>query len=59
MTKLLRRLRYLMQRDRMEADLAEEIAFHQAMIERDGAPAAAMGNVTLAREDARGVWIWP
>src|SRR5215472_1421011 len=59
MTKLLRRLRYLMQRDRMEADLAEEMAFHRAMIERDGAPAAVMGNVTLAREEARAVWIWP
>jgi len=59
MTKLWRRLRYLQQRERMEADLAEEMAFHRAQLERDGAPAVAMGNVTLAREDARAVWIWP
>jgi putative ABC transport system permease protein len=55
----------------MEAELAEEVEFHrartQAALESDGlSPAAAdaaarrrLGNTTLAREDARAVWIWP
>src|ERR1035438_2628022 len=43
----------------MDADLAEEMNFHRAMLADSGAPSAAMGNATLAREDARGVWIWP
>ncbi|HEV8356213.1 MAG TPA: ADOP family duplicated permease [Gemmatimonadales bacterium] len=52
-------------------DLAEELAFHREAIERDlvargHAPAEArdmarraMGNETMAREDARGIWLWP
>jgi predicted permease len=59
MGKLLRRLRYFLGRDQMAADLEAEMAFHRAMLERDGAGAAVMGNMTLAREDARAVWIWP
>jgi putative ABC transport system permease protein len=54
----------------MEADLNEELEFHrasrQAALERDGlspdeaarTARRALGNVTLAREDARDVWIW-
>jgi predicted permease len=54
----------------MDADLAEELAFHQAMkqteLERSGlrandaefASRRALGNATLAREDARAVWVW-
>lgn len=52
--KLLRRIRYFLARRRMEHELAEEIEFHRAA---SGAP--AMGNITVAREDARAVWIWP
>jgi predicted permease len=59
MGKFLRRVRYFLGRDRMAADLEAEMAFHRAMLERDGAGPAVMGNVTLAREDARAVWIWP
>jgi len=63
MGKLWRRLNYWRQRDRLEAELAEEIEYHRALTARDlGDPAAtsrALGNVTLAREDARGVWIVP
>ena len=60
MGKLWRRLNYLLRRDRMEAELAEEMEFHRSLAERalDGNSAAAsraMGNQTLAREDARGV----
>jgi predicted permease len=60
--KLLRRLKYFWQRDRMAADLAEEMEFHRAMLSHDaGEPAArrAWGNATLDRESARGVWIAP
>jgi len=57
--KLLRRLRYWLDNTRHAADLAEEMEFHRAMLTRDGAPPATLGNTTLAGEDARAVWIWP
>ena len=61
---LLRRLRYIVRHRRHQADLDEEMAFHREMLARrdhgDGAAGAkAFGNVTLAREDARGVWVAP
>ena len=61
MGKLLRRVQYLLHRRQLEADLAEEMAFHLAMKTRDGVAQARreMGNATLAHEDARAVWIWP
>ena len=52
--RLLRRARYLLHHRRHAADLEEEMAFHRAMTS-----GSAFGNATLAREDARGVWIWP
>ena len=54
MGKLLRRLRYWFRSRQLDAELAEELEFHRALA---GSP--AMGNLTLARESARGVWIWP
>jgi len=51
-------------------ELADELAFHREMVERDLvargwtpdhariAARRAMGNETLSREDARSVWIW-
>jgi predicted permease len=66
---LLRRIRARIRNRRFDADLAEEIEFHRAMKQREGeragltAPEARllshqeMGNVTLARERSRGVWI--
>jgi predicted permease len=69
--KMFRRLAYWLRHRSVEADLSEEIAFHEAMKQREletsGIAAAsashvrsrAMGNVTRAREDARAVWIWP
>jgi putative ABC transport system permease protein len=71
MGNLRRRLYYWMRRGRMEAELAEEVEFHraasQAALEAAGlSPKAAaeaarrnLGNTTIAREDARAVWIWP
>src|SRR5213082_694202 len=59
MRKLLRRLSYFRNRRQMDADLAEEMDFHRALLDRDGAAPATMGNRAIAREDARGVWIWP
>jgi predicted permease len=53
--KLLRRLKYWLRARQNHADLAEEMEFHRAML----GGGSAMGNLTLAREDARAVWIWP
>jgi predicted permease len=67
----LRRLRGRIKYRHFEADLREELDVHREMKEGDLAGCAsspadarrrasrAMGNVTLAREDARGVWIAP
>jgi hypothetical protein len=71
MTKWFRRIRYILRQRRIEAELAEEIEAHRALRQRDlearglastdAAPASrrTLGNVTLAREDARAVWIAP
>lgn len=67
--RLVRFIQYLLRQRRRERELAEEIESHREMIEdqqraaglpeMDARHAAhrAMGNATLAREDARGVWI--
>ena len=69
MSALLRRLMYFLGRSRHDADLRDEIeahrAHHQDALERDGlasdaaalASRRAMGNVTLAVEDVRDVWV--
>jgi predicted permease len=69
--KLIRWIQFLILRRSAEAELAEELEFHRAarqqQLERSGfspdearfASRRALGNVTLAREDARAVWIWP
>lgn len=71
MPNLLRRFRYWINLRTRASDLAEEIEAHRAMtqekLEKSGIPAAearyasrrALGNITLAREVAREVWIWP
>lgn len=63
----LRRLAYLFRRDTMEADLREEIESHRLLreerLKQSGASDAAhhsrrtLGNITLAQEDARAVWL--
>ena len=71
MKTLLRRLRYLFRQRQIEAEIAEEIEAHRLMAEarernggrppHDAAAAShrAMGNITLAREEARAAWISP
>ena len=65
----LRRLAYLLRQTRHDAELREEIEAHRSLraahLERDGltsqeaadASRRAIGNVLLAREDAREVWL--
>jgi len=69
MSTIVRRLLYLLRRWRHEIDLSEEIETHralrQAALEREGLAAdeaarasrKAMGNVALAVEDARELWL--
>lgn len=71
MRRLMRRLHYWIHYRRVEADVAEEMALHRALmqerLEREGhaeeaarvGSHRALGNVTLAREDARAIWIPP
>jgi predicted permease len=64
MTRLLRRLVFFFRRGRMAAELAEEMEFHRSLVEQDlggdrAAAARAMGAASLAREDARAVWLAP
>src|SRR5690348_2289056 len=54
MRRLLRRLHYLLRYRQHQAELEEEMSLHQEL--RGG---RVFGNATLAREDARGVWIAP
>jgi predicted permease len=57
MGKLLwRRLWCLLHRDRLERELAEEMAAHREMMSADRRP--HFGNDTRLREDAREAWSW-
>ena len=68
-TRFVRRLAFWLGARRRDEELAAELEYHrartQAALEADGIPPAeaalrsrrAMGNVTLAREDARAIWI--
>jgi predicted permease len=71
MISLLRRLRARLRHRHFNANLQEELESHRAMVEEElhasglttetarRQAAAQIGNVTLARESARGVWISP
>jgi putative ABC transport system permease protein len=70
MRQFFRRLLYLFQRRRLEAELTEEMAFHreqkEAEFARNGCPVdnvasatnRVLGSVTLARERSHEVWVW-
>src|SRR5688572_9920582 len=69
MSSWLRRLAYLLRQSRRDAELREEMEAHRALraaqLERDGltpqdaadASRRAIGNVLLARDDVREVWL--
>ncbi|MGH3118347.1 MAG: ABC transporter permease, partial [Gaiellales bacterium] len=71
MRELLRRAWFAIRQRRFEADLAEELDHHRQLkqqdLERRGLDPAeaavearrALGNVLVARERARDVWVWP
>jgi len=71
MTTFLRRVAYWLRSRRAGDELQEELQFHRDMAEqdlrRDGLTASdaarsvrrVMGNTTLAREDARAMWVAP
>jgi predicted permease len=58
MQSLFRRLNYLLNRRRLDAELADEMEFHREMAARDGH--APFGNPLRLREEAREVWgaVW-
>ncbi|MEO8452165.1 MAG: ABC transporter permease, partial [Gemmatimonadota bacterium] len=68
---LLRRIAWWLSHRRHEAELAEEVAYHEELKQRElvgrgvaasdivGARRRAMGNATWMREESRGIWIWP
>ena len=70
MRRFIRHLQHWLRHRQLESELVEEIEAHRAMkqeqLERSGVAQAeaahhsrrALGNVTLAREDARDVWTW-
>jgi putative ABC transport system permease protein len=56
--RLFRRVLHFIRRRQREADLAEEMDFHRTMLAHRSRGGGGFGNATLAREDARAVWIW-
>ena len=71
LSRLLRRVRYLLHRHRLEDDLAEEIEQHRELAQREleasgldpwaarHAASRALGNDLVFRSLSRDVWIWP
>ena len=54
---MLARLRDRIRRDRLQAELDEELGYHRALLERDGpSQSRSLGNVTWYREETRAVW---
>ena len=53
---LLRRLRYLLNRERLDRELASEMELHREMAARDGG--TPFGNTLRLREEARDAWGW-
>src|SRR5215475_15309074 len=55
------RIRTLMRRSQLEADLDDELAFHKAMRESNRMPEGSrcFGNVTRLKEQCREQWTFP
>ncbi|MHB1330319.1 MAG: hypothetical protein ACYC2K_19135, partial [Gemmatimonadales bacterium] len=58
MREWLARLRDRLRRDRLDAELGEELRFHQDLLARDGGPTAVrrLGNLTRLKEETRDMW---
>lgn len=56
MNQFFRRLRYLLNRRRLDRELESEMEFHREMTARDGGN--PFGNVRRLREEARDAWGW-
>jgi len=56
MRKLLRRIHYLLDRRRLEHELAEEMAAHREMLAEDRR--ASFGRELALREEGRDAWAW-
>ena len=56
MRKLFRRISFLLNRRRLETELAEEMAAHRAMLAEDRR--TSFGRDIAIREDARDAWAW-
>jgi putative ABC transport system permease protein len=59
MRQMLRRVWHFIGRRQFERDLAEELDFHRQMAQEELGSVRAVGNATLARDEARDVWTWP
>ena len=56
MAELFRRLKYLLNRRRLDHELAQDMEFHREMAAREGR--SNFGNALLLREESREVWGW-
>ena len=62
MREIIQRLIDWLRRDRLDAELDDEMRFHREQLEREVGPEEArrrLGNVTIARQDARERWSVP
>jgi predicted permease len=59
MREWLTRLLDWLRRPTLDAELTEELRFHQEQLRRDGLASARIGNLTVVRQDARERWSIP
>src|SRR5687768_9243098 len=55
MTDFIRRVRYLLNKSRLQRELAEDMEAHRELAQRDGRP---FGNTLRLREESRDAWGW-
>src|SRR5918911_1258553 len=54
--ELLSRLHDRWHRERLTAELEEELRFHRALLDRDGDGDRSLGNTTFYKEETRAMW---
>src|SRR5690242_21739142 len=54
--ELIARLRDRLHRDRLSAELDEELRYHRALLARDPVPDRTIGNLTYYKEETRAMW---